>query len=91
MSVIDIYNRRLDLTKTTNYMGPRRLIKEGVLMKYKSGRRLCAFLCNDMLILTDEGVNRLYKMVELSLLVNLATDELTCKLGLSRFNSTKLR
>ena len=44
-------------------MGPRRLIKEGVLMKYKSGRRLRAFLCNDMLILTDEGVNRLYKMV----------------------------
>lgn len=66
MSFLDIQNRRLDLTKTTNYMGPRRLIKEGFLMKHKSGRRLCAFLCNDMLILTDEGVNRLYKMVQSS-------------------------
>lgn len=27
----DIYNRRLDRTKETGYMGPRRLIKEGVL------------------------------------------------------------
>lgn len=52
-------------------------------MKYKSGRRLCAFLCNDMLILTDEGVNRLYKMVQLHSLANLVTDELTCNLDLA--------
>ncbi|THH02546.1 hypothetical protein EW145_g6732 [Phellinidium pouzarii] len=53
---------RLDLAKSTSYMGPRKLIKEGSLMKYKSGRKLRVFLCNDMLILTDDAVTRLYKM-----------------------------
>ncbi|ELU37390.1 protein binding protein [Rhizoctonia solani AG-1 IA] len=45
--------RHLDLTAPTRYMGPRRLIKEGVLVKAKSGRRLHAVLCNDILILMD--------------------------------------
>ncbi|KAI5118090.1 hypothetical protein M0805_007740 [Coniferiporia weirii] len=53
---------RLDLAKSTSYMGQRKLLKEGPLMKYKSGRKLRVFLCNDMLILTDDRVSRLYKM-----------------------------
>ena len=43
-------------------MGPRKLLREGTLMKHKSGRKLRVFLCNDMIILTDEAVSRLYKM-----------------------------
>ncbi|KAL5533504.1 hypothetical protein ACEPAF_5280 [Sanghuangporus sanghuang] len=53
---------RLNLARSTNYMGPRKLIREGTLMKHKSGRKLRVFLCNDMIILTDEAVSRLYKM-----------------------------
>ncbi|KAL5528859.1 hypothetical protein ACEPAG_4833 [Sanghuangporus baumii] len=53
---------RLNLARSTNYMGPRKLIREGALMKHKSGRKLRVFLCNDMIILTDESVSRLYKM-----------------------------
>ena len=44
-------------------MGPRRLLKQGSLTKAKSGRKLQAFLCSDVLVLTDEGVNNLYRMV----------------------------
>lgn len=33
-------------------------------MKHKSGRRLCAFLCNDMVILADDGVSRHYETVQ---------------------------
>lgn len=47
-------------------MGVRKLLKEGTLMKYKSGRKLRIFLCNDLLILTDEKITRLYKMVSIS-------------------------
>ena len=54
---------RLDLAKSTGYMGQRKLLREGTLSKYKSGRKLRAFLCNDMIVLTDEAVTRLYKMV----------------------------
>lgn len=59
-------------------MGPRKLIKEGVVLKHKSGRKLCMFLCNDMIILTDEGVNRLYKMVSVTIIVaQVEHDQLT--------------
>ena len=44
-------------------MGTRRLLKEGVLIKAKSGRKLNAFLCSDILVLTDESVKNLYRMV----------------------------
>lgn len=44
-------------------MGPRKLLKEGVLAKQKSGRKLRLFLCNDILVLTDVDVKQLYKMV----------------------------
>lgn len=44
-------------------MGPRRLVKEGVLVKAKSGRRLHAVLCNDVLVLMDAAAQSLYRMV----------------------------
>ncbi|CAE6423462.1 unnamed protein product, partial [Rhizoctonia solani] len=52
----------LDLTAPTRYMGPRRLNKEGVLVKAKSGRRLHAVLCNDILVLMDAAAQSLYRM-----------------------------
>jgi hypothetical protein len=54
---------RLDLTAPTRNMGPRKLLKEGIVMKAKSGRRLRAFLCSDVLVLTDENAKALYRMV----------------------------
>jgi hypothetical protein len=44
-------------------MGSRKLLKEGVLLKAKSGRKLRAFLCSDILVLTDEVAKTLYRMV----------------------------
>ena len=44
-------------------MGARKLLREGLLMKAKSGRRLRGFLCSDILLLTDEGAKALYRMV----------------------------
>ena len=44
-------------------MGTRKLLKEGTLMKHKSGRRLHAFLCSDIMVLTDEHAKSLYRMV----------------------------
>lgn len=44
-------------------MGPRKLLKEGVLSKLKSGRKLRIFLCNDILVVTDVDAKQLYKMV----------------------------
>jgi hypothetical protein len=52
---------RLDLTAPTAYQGPRRLIKEGTVMKSKSGRKLTLVLCNDILVLIDS--RNLYRMV----------------------------
>ena len=45
---------RLDLTAPTRNMGPRKLLKEGTVMK-KSEKRLRAFLCSGVLVLTDEN------------------------------------
>lgn len=44
-------------------MGTRKLLREGVLIKAKSGRRLRAFLCSDILVLTEVSVKALYRMV----------------------------
>ena len=44
-------------------MGPRKLLREGILTKAKSGRRLRGFLCSDILVLTDEGAKALYRTV----------------------------
>ncbi|KAF7323342.1 hypothetical protein HMN09_00115100 [Mycena chlorophos] len=53
---------RLDLTAPTRHMGARRLVKEGPLVKGKSGRKLHGFLCSDILVLTDAGMKTLYRM-----------------------------
>ncbi|KAH7911883.1 hypothetical protein BJ138DRAFT_1062162 [Hygrophoropsis aurantiaca] len=53
---------RLDLTAPTRHMGPRKLLKEGILLKAKSGRKLRTFLCSDILVLTDEGAKTLYRI-----------------------------
>ena len=46
-------------------MGQRKLLKEGVLTKSKSGRRLRGFLCSDIFVLTDESSKTLYRMVSI--------------------------
>jgi len=53
---------QLDLTAPTRHLGDRRLLREGFLNKAKSGRKLQAFLCNDILLLTDEHGKTLYRM-----------------------------
>ena len=66
---IDIHHfdfRRLDLTAPTRLMGPRTLLKEGIVFKAKSGKKLNAFLCSDILVLLDESMKNLYRMVGLS-------------------------
>lgn len=42
-------------------MGERRILKEDVVTKQKSGRKLTALLCSDFLILLNDG--QLYRMV----------------------------
>ena len=54
---------RLDLTAPTRYMGTRKLLKQGIVTKAKSGRKLKAFLCSDILVLTDQSGRNLYRMV----------------------------
>ena len=44
-------------------MGTRKLLREGLLLKAKSGRRLRGFLCSDILVLTDEAAKSLYRTV----------------------------
>lgn len=56
-------SRRLDLTAPTRFMGDRKLLKEGLLIKAKSGRKIYAFLCSDILVLTDEAMKTLYRIV----------------------------
>ncbi|KAI9451971.1 hypothetical protein BJY52DRAFT_1295264 [Lactarius psammicola] len=53
---------RLDLTAPTRHLGDRKLLREGLLNKAKSGRKLRVFLCNDILLLTDEPGKILYRM-----------------------------
>lgn len=55
------WRSRLDLTAPTASQGPRRLIKEGTVLKAKSGRKLTLVLCNDILVLVEDG--GLYRMV----------------------------
>lgn len=58
---------RLDLTAPTRHLGPRKLIKEGVLSKANSGRKLRVVLCSDILVLLDEAEKGLYRVVSLFL------------------------
>lgn len=57
------FYRRLDLTAPTRHLGDRKLLREGLLSKAKSGRKLRGFLCSDLLLLTDEHGKTLYRMV----------------------------
>lgn len=50
----------LDLTKSTRWMGSRSIIREDVLLKQKSGRKIDVVLCTDLLVLLSG--NRLYRM-----------------------------
>ncbi|KAI6140294.1 hypothetical protein BKA82DRAFT_152056, partial [Pisolithus tinctorius] len=53
---------RLDLTLPTHHLGPRKLLKEGVLTKAKSGCKLRIILCSDILLLLNEsGGGGLYR------------------------------
>ncbi|KAF8930650.1 actin organization and endocytosis protein [Haplosporangium gracile] len=45
----------LVLTSETKFLGPRRILQEGSLRKAKSGRKLYAYLCNDLLLLFVPG------------------------------------
>ncbi|PIL33059.1 transporter [Ganoderma sinense ZZ0214-1] len=80
---------RLDLTAPTRYMGPRRLLKEGILMKTKSGRKLRAFLCSDILVLTEDTTKSLYRMplslpeVEVREASGLKRDDLTFQVAVA--------
>lgn len=47
----------LDLTAPTRSMGSRVLLREGELDKAKSGRKLRAFLFNDMLLFTEQSAS----------------------------------
>lgn len=80
---------RLDLTAPTRYMGSRKLLKEGILAKSKSGRKLRAFLCSDILVLTDEGGKQLYRLV--SSLILLFSQLALCSSHSSRSPSGKSR
>ena len=57
---------RLDLTAPTRHLGPRKLVKEGVLSKAKIGRKLRMLLCSDTLVLVDEAGKGLYRVVSVS-------------------------
>ncbi|KAF9920531.1 actin organization and endocytosis protein [Linnemannia zychae] len=47
----DELSEGLLLTSETKFLGPRRVLLEGGLRKAKSGRKLYAYLCNDLLLL----------------------------------------
>ena len=49
-------------------MSQRQLLKEGVLYKAKSGRKLRGFLCSDIIVLTDDTAKTLYRMVRRSVI-----------------------
>ena len=55
---------RVDLTKPTRSLGPRRILKEETLKKArsKSGRRLTVILCNDLLLILEAKDESLYRM-----------------------------
>jgi Pleckstrin homology domain len=65
---MDKNDSRLDLTAPTRHMGQRQLLKEGVLFKAKSGRKLRGFLCSDIIVLTDDTAKTLYRMVRRSVI-----------------------
>jgi hypothetical protein len=57
-------NGQLDLTAPTRFMGPRKLLKEGVVIKSNSKRRIRAVLCSDILVLVEESTGAVYRIVK---------------------------
>lgn len=62
---------KVDLTQKTRWMGQRKILREEILIKQKSGRKITVILCNDLVILlagkrtTDGNTNvdqYLYRM-----------------------------
>lgn len=55
--------QRIQLTASTRLLGKRTIIKEGPLFKVKSGRKLNAYLFNDILIFTEakDGFEIVYR------------------------------
>jgi hypothetical protein len=53
----------LDLSAPTRFMGTRKLIKEGIVSKSKSRRRIRMVLCSDIVILVEETTGAIYRMV----------------------------
>jgi actin cytoskeleton-regulatory complex protein PAN1 len=56
-------NGQLDLTAPTRFMGPRKLLKEGMVIKSSSKRRIRAVLCSDILVLVEESTGAVYRIV----------------------------
>lgn len=73
---------RLDLTAPTRHLGPRKLVKEGVLNKAKSGRKLRVLLCNDIMVLVDEAEKGLYRVVSGSQMPRILYDRSVLGVGL---------
>lgn len=47
----------LDLTQPTRFMGRRRILRDEVLTKHRSGRKISVLLCSDLLLLLVEGIS----------------------------------
>ncbi|KAH9967787.1 hypothetical protein BGW80DRAFT_1340328 [Lactifluus volemus] len=52
------------ISGSTRHLGNRKVLREGLLNKSTSGRKLRAFLCNDILILTDEHAKIYWSMAD---------------------------
>ncbi|KAG0703200.1 hypothetical protein DFH29DRAFT_803716, partial [Suillus ampliporus] len=75
---------RLDLTAPTRHLGQRKLLKEGVMSKAKSGRKLRLFLCSNILYLwsrTERGFFPFLLITTLNLLC--AVDDSLLRLHLA--------
>lgn len=56
---------KLDLTQPTRWMGPRRILRDDVLVKQRSARKITVVLCNDIVLLLtggQEADDHLYRM-----------------------------
>jgi hypothetical protein len=89
LMVLSCLLSRLDLTAPTRHLGPRKLLKEGVLSKAKSGRKLRLFLCSDILVLTHESGKGLYRVV--SAFVTIVEIEVGADVCDSPYLSTKYK
>lgn len=78
---------RIDLTAPTRHLGPRKLLKESVLRKARSGRKLRVLLCSDILILVNEAEKGLYRVVSAYLSLYIGSKRLM-ETGIATANSS---